>query len=45
MPYTFKNEPVDYEKSLKVSGFYISNDATGTPLLEPFPYNTSLTPF
>jgi hypothetical protein len=45
MPYTFKNKPVDYEKPLKVSGFYISNDATGTPLLEPFPYNTSLTPF
>ena len=47
MPYNqfLKQIPEDFGAAFPVSGFEISNQSSGYPLLEPFPYDSSLTPF
>jgi len=35
-------QPPDYGAALKVSGFFVSNEADSAPLQEPFPYNAAL---
>ena len=37
-----QQSPTDYGEALKVSGFHVSNEPASTPLVEPFPYDSTL---
>ena len=36
---------LDFGESLKISGFSLTNEVSGSPHLEPFPYDAALAPF